>query len=70
MFDKLQEIEVAQLMREEYLVILVWIDDVIDVEHGIVRARAYKPLGKSVLKSFIEVRISKLGLWRFQKMKD
>jgi len=61
-FDKLQEIEVAQLMREESLVNLVLIDAVIDVEHGIVLARAYEPFGKSMLETFPEVGISTVSI--------
>ncbi|MDR1528346.1 MAG: DNA-directed RNA polymerase subunit beta [Puniceicoccales bacterium] len=61
-FYKLQEVSVDRLVREESLVDVVLTDDVIDVEHGIVLARAYEPLGKGMLKSFIEAGITTISV--------
>ncbi|MDR1232723.1 MAG: hypothetical protein LBJ75_00430 [Puniceicoccales bacterium] len=61
-FYKLQEVGVDRLVKEESLVDIVLTDDVIDVEHGIVLARAYEPLGKGMLKSFIEAGITTISV--------
>jgi DNA-directed RNA polymerase subunit beta len=48
---------VESLLAEESLMDIVLTDDVIDVAHGVVLARAYEPLGKGMLKSFAEADI-------------
>ncbi|MDR2738041.1 MAG: DNA-directed RNA polymerase subunit beta [Puniceicoccales bacterium] len=61
-FYKIRESSVEDLMGEDSLMDVVLTDDVIDVAHGVVLARAYEPLGKGMLKSFAEAGIRTISV--------
>jgi DNA-directed RNA polymerase subunit beta len=61
-FYKIQELDVARLLKEDSLVDIVLTDDIIDLTHGVVLARAYEPLGKGMLKSFVEAGINTISV--------
>ncbi|MDR1402042.1 MAG: DNA-directed RNA polymerase subunit beta [Puniceicoccales bacterium] len=61
-FYQIKEIEVDKLLGEESLIDVILTDDVIDISHGIVLARAYEPLGKGMLKSFANAGINSVSV--------
>jgi DNA-directed RNA polymerase subunit beta len=61
-FYELQEAKVSELTQEESLADIVLTDDGMNIEHGIILARSYDPLGRGMLKSFIEVDITTISV--------
>ena len=62
LFYAVKERKVSALMREVDLNSIVLTDDVIDVENGVVLARAYETLGKTLLKAFEIAGIDKVSI--------
>ncbi|MDR1432792.1 MAG: DNA-directed RNA polymerase subunit beta [Puniceicoccales bacterium] len=62
LFYKIMEVRVDELMREKSLIDVILTDDVIDVAHGVVLARAYEPIGKGMLKNFLDVGIETVSV--------
>ncbi|MDR0595110.1 MAG: DNA-directed RNA polymerase subunit beta [Puniceicoccales bacterium] len=61
LFYTIKESKVDKLLEKDSLINFVLTDDIIDVQHGIVIARAYDNIGKTLLKSFQEAGIDKIS---------
>ena len=61
-FYKIKDEKVDRLLKQESLTNIVLSEDVIDLSQGIVLARAYEPLGKVLLKSFVDAGIKTVSV--------
>lgn len=61
LFYTVHEARIDDLLKKDSFIDLVLTDDIIDVQHGIVLARAYDNIGRTLLKSFKEAGIEKIS---------
>ncbi|MDR1255930.1 MAG: DNA-directed RNA polymerase subunit beta [Puniceicoccales bacterium] len=61
LFYRIEESDVDELLKRDSLINYVLTDDIIDVHQGIVIARAYDNIGKTLLKSFQEAGINRVS---------
>jgi DNA-directed RNA polymerase subunit beta len=60
LFYKIEESSVGELLKRDSLISLVLTDDIVDIQRGIVIARAYDNMGKTLLKSFQEAGVDRV----------
>lgn len=61
LFYTIKEANIKDLLQQDSLIDYVFTDDVIDVQRGIVLARAYDNVGKTLLKNIQEAGIDKIS---------
>ncbi len=61
LFYNIHEARVDDLLKQDSFIDLVLTDDIIDIKHGIVLARAYDNIGKTLLKSFKDAGVEKIS---------
>lgn len=62
LFYEIEEVSVDKLVKLESSSTLVLVEDIVDAENGVVLARAFEPLSKTILKSFERSGIKKVRI--------
>ncbi|OIO60723.1 MAG: DNA-directed RNA polymerase subunit beta [Verrucomicrobia bacterium CG_4_10_14_3_um_filter_43_23] len=62
LFYKLEKLNLKKAAAMENVSNLVLVEDIVDAEQGIVLARAFEPLTKTIVRSFIKARIDSVNV--------